>query len=113
MVNQLEERINARGLSTFLTTIGAVLTCSLLIWIASNQVEIVTSQAVLQRDVQAQTRAFNEYNKLDRLGDLEVRDFISKIWPRLRNNSQNIAILKKHMEDICVCEVELKRPEKF
>jgi len=108
-----EARSDIRWVSIFLTTIGAVLTCSLLIWIASNQVEIVTSQAVLQRDVQAQTRAFTEYNKADRAGDLEVREFIAKIWPRLRNNTQNIYILKKHMEDICVCEVELKRPERL
>ena len=104
---------NHRWVTTFLTTIGAMLVGSLLIWIANNQVNIVTSQAVLQRDFQAQTRAFNEYNKVDRAGDLEVREFIANIWPRLRNNSQNITILKKHMEDVCVCEVELKRPEKF
>ncbi len=104
---------NHRWVTTFLTTMGAMLIGSLLIWIASNQVNIVTSQAVLQRDFQAQTRAFNAYNEIDRAGDLEVREWFKQIWPRLRVHGENVAILKRYMEDVCVCEVELKQPERF
>jgi len=97
----------------FLATVGAVLMASLLLWIANTQASIITSQAVLQRDFQAQAEAFRSYNEIDRAGDLEVKEWFKQIWPRLRVHGENVAILKRYMEDVCACEVELKKPERF
>ncbi len=108
-----EETIHYKWLATFLTTIGAVLTASLLIWIATSQVSIITSHAILQKDIQAQTEALEVYNESHRTGDLEIKEWFKQIWPRLRVHGENVAILKRYMEDICQCEVELKKPERF
>jgi len=102
-----------RWITTFMTTVGAVLVASLLLWIATTQASIITSQAVLQQQFQAQTEAFNSYNQADRTGDLEVKEWFKQIWPRLRVHGENVAILKRYMEDVCACEVELKKPERF
>ena len=113
MPEEMEISGQPQWLGAFLTTIGAMLAGSLLIWIAANQVSIVTSQAVLQRDFQAQAKAILEYNTIDRAGDLEVKEWFKQIWPRLRVHGENVAILKRYMEDVCACEVELKQPERF
>jgi len=97
----------------FLATLGATLTGALLLWIASNQVSIVTSQAVLARDFQAQAEAFNAYNTIDQAGDLEVKEWFKQIWPRLRVHGETVAILQRYLEDLCTCDVELKKPERF
>ena len=102
-----------RWMSQVLATIGATLTGALLLWIAGNQMTISTSQAVLQRDFQAQAQAFEKYNAEDQANDAELRDWMSQIWPRLRNHGENMEILKRHLEGLCSCEVQLNEPERF
>lgn len=100
-------------LVTALATIGATLTGALLLWIAGNQVSITTSQAVLSTQFKAQTRAFEQYSQENKKNDMELRDWLEQIWPRLRVHGENIEVIKRHLELICDCEVELNDPERF
>lgn len=100
-------------LITALATIGATLTGALLLWIAGNQVSIATSQAVLSNEFQAQTKAFEQYSNDNKENDRELREWMEQIWPRLRNHGENIEIVRRHIESICDCDIELNEPEKF
>ena len=102
-----------RWINTFLATMGATLTCALLLWIASNQMAISTQQAVLQRDFQAQALAFAEYNVIGRNQNTEVKEWFREIWPRLRVHDENVTILQRHVQELCNCQIPLNKPDKF
>ena len=98
---------------TILQSVGGTLVAILLMWIASNQVTIITSQAVLQRDFVSQAQSITRFIKHQDTTNSEVKDWMSQIWPRLRTHGENIAVLKNELEDICKCPITLKRPEEF
>ena len=108
-----ESMLNQRLFANFLSVIGAALVVSLLLWIASSQLSIIKSQAVLQGDFQHQAEVFSNYNLIDKKEDIEVKEWLKQIWPRLRVHGENAIILKRHLEDVCACDIELKKPEKF
>lgn len=100
-------------LSALLQSIAGVLIAVLLSWIASNQVDIITSQAVLQRDFVAQKNEITQFMVRSQGTDSEVKDWMKQIWPRLRTHGENIEVLRNEIEDICNCPIVLKRPEDF
>jgi len=102
-----------KWLVTALASLGVVLSGALLISIASNQKEMSTTMAVMQSEFAAQSRAFNEYNAVNRRDSQEVRDWLAQIWPRLRVHGENAEILKRHLESLCKCKIELNDPERF
>ena len=104
---------DSKWLQTALQSIAGVLVSLLLAWIASNQVEIITSQAVLQRDFEAQSNALNRFVAQTDTTNKEVKEWMAQIWPRLRTHGENIEVLKNEIEDICKCPISLKRPEEF
>lgn len=105
--------VQTRWFTTFLATMGATLTGALLLWIASNQVSIVTSQAVLQEQFEQQTKALIAYNDADRAINFQTNEYFAKIWPRLRVHGENVSTLKRYIETLCNCDIELKTPERF
>ena len=112
-MSQVNSEENGKWLATALQSIAGVLISILLAWIAQNQVEIITSQAVLQRDFSTQSEAINRFVKRTDEQNEEVKKWISQIWPRLRAHGENIEVLRNEIEDICKCPIELKKPEEF
>jgi hypothetical protein len=51
----------------------------------------------------------------------EMREWFRQLWPRIRNNTENIEHVKNELEDLCRavnpgsahCTVKLNEPEKF
>lgn len=100
-------------LITWISSVGGTLVAVLLMWIASNQVTLITSQAVLQRDFVAQADALKTYTTEGKFTDKEIKEWMAQMWPRLRNNTENIEILRAVFESFCDCDVDLNEPEKF
>ena len=100
-------------LSTALTTIGSGLIVILLVWIASSQVSIGLAQAVsatkqdhiITELAENTSRMNSDVERLDKL--------LARIWPRLRTHGENVTILKRELERVCECKLELKTPEKM
>lgn len=98
---------------TILQSVGGTLVAILLVWIAGNQVKIITSQAVLQRDFAAQAKALDSFTEGAKGKHTEVDSYLAQIWPRLRVHGENIEALRREIQALCGCIVQLKSPEKF
>jgi len=107
------ERRTANWVGTILQSVGGTIMAILLVWIASNQVTIITSQAVLQRDFVAQAESLKRFTRSAEVTHAEVKEWLEQIWPRLRAHGENLEVLAREIEDLCQCPVDLKRPEDF
>lgn len=105
--------MSSNWLSTALTSMGATLAGALLLWIASNQLTIATSQAILSAEFNSQARILQEYTTHTKLQDDELREWFKQVWPRLRTHGENIVTLKSELEDLCDCTIRLEEPDKF
>ena len=107
------ETTTPRWLSTALTTLGAALIASLLVWIATSQLKINTQMAVVLYKLEAQEASLDSVtNDID--GQIQILlDNQNRIWPRLRGHGENIAILRQEIERLCDCKIQLQEPEPF
>ena len=107
------ERRYSHWVATILQSIGGTLIAILLVWIAGNQVTIITSQAVLQEKFSAQAKAQLSFISGAGYTHEEIKEWFEQIWPRLRAGSENTEILKSEIEDLCNCIITLNEPEPF
>ena len=107
------EQTGPKWLITMLTSLGGVLMAALLLWIASSQLTLVTTTAVIQRDLQSQSEAIDNIHEQQKSALQRVNLNINQIWPRLRAHGENIEVLRQALESMCECKVKLAEPEKF
>ena len=108
-----EDRRHKDWFATVLQSIGGTIAAILLVWIASNQVTIITSQAVLQRDFVAQSDALKTFTRNANFTHDEVKEWFTQVWPRLRAHGENVELLRNEVEDVCSCSIDLKTPDDF
>ena len=107
------EQTAPKWMTTALVTIGSGLVTVLLIWIASSQLELNTNVALMQQQMTNQEDKLDVYIKEQstQIGVLDRNQ--QRVWPRLRTHGENIAILKREIEKVCDCDIELEEPEQF
>ena len=98
-------------ITTVFTSIGGVLAAALLMWIATSQVEIVTTQAVILNNQEVQAEQLTASVEAQKQAVERLDHNFDQIWPRLRTHGENIAILTREIEELCDCKVDLKQPE--
>lgn len=102
-----------KWMATVLSSIGGVLASGLLLWIASSQLNISTTQAVILRDLAAQEELL-KINVREQDKDLkQLNSRMDQIWPRLRAHGENITLIKDKLEVLCKCKIQLRQPEQF
>jgi hypothetical protein len=102
-----------RWMTTALTTIGAGLVASLLIWVATNQVFLLKDTAVMSEKLDTLTAPLTlQLSNIDSKLTLLDSD-VNRFRARLRADGQNIEVLKRELEDVCVCTINLNKPEVF
>ena len=108
--------IERRQRSLWNTLIGGIagtLCSALLIWVAASQLNITTETALLNQKLEQQETLMTSYleRKEEMISNLLQNQ--NNIWPRLRTHGENIQVLKREIERMCDCQVELKQPERF
>lgn len=107
------EQSTPKWMSTVLSTVGAALTAGLLMWIASSQLTISTNQAVIINKLEAQKEVINISNNNTDLQIEILHERLNQVWPRLRAHGENIAVVKRKLEALCDCNIDLNEPEQF
>jgi hypothetical protein len=107
------EQTSPKWLTTALTSLGAALTGGLLLWIASSQLSITTEIAVVSRNQEVMVEKLTETTSATEIRLDAIAALVNQIWPRLRAHGENMEILRRELEELCQCKIDLKQPEQF
>ena len=112
-MSDTEQRRTNQFLFNVSTAIAGVLVSSMLVWIASSQLKLTTTTALIQHQLNEQQKTLAAYVRTGegRLDSIEQR--LLQVWPRLRAHGENIEILRRETERLCSCKIEQSEPEDF
>lgn len=107
------EQVAPKWVGTILTSMGATLAAGLLLWIANGQFKLALEQAKTRETLTNFAEVVQKSNNdlLIRMNRLQTNQ--DRIWPRLRAHGENAEILKREIEALCKCDIELNDPEEY